>query len=309
MKRRLQDPRIQRLSETARRWYVVANRRTRGSPEVMQRAVRSFTLAHAAQAAAAIAFFAFFSLFPLLMVLVAFSSGFLESGQIYQKVLDLISRGLPISQHLIEKNLQRLIARRNAVSVVSMLSLLWSASSVFNTLSYNINLAWPVGQRRNIVQNRLLAFASIGVFVFLLWVSLFVDAAINIAEEFWSRTAVDIPWNTGSILRSILPPLAIYLMLVGLYRWVPKKRARWRAVFFSAMLAAAGWQIVVKLFTWYLGSGLVHYNIIYGSLGTVVALLLLMYSLNLMVLFGAHLCAAIEAIYYAKEKPSLVVGR
>ena len=58
--------------------------------------------------------------------------------------------------------------------------------------------------------------------------------------------------------------------------------------------AAAGWEIITLGFTWYLGSGLVQYELVYGSLGTIVGLMFWIYLGSLITLFGAHLTATLS---------------
>ena len=48
------------------------------------------------------------------------------------------------------------------------------------------------------------------------------------------------------------------------------------------------------MFTWFIQGGFVQYELIYGSLGTVAALLFWMYLISLITIFGAHLSAVID---------------
>jgi membrane protein len=83
-------------------------------------------------------------------------------------------------------------------------------------------------------------------------------------------------------------------MFLSLYRWVPNTKVGWSGPLVGAFLAAFAWEVAASVFAWYLGSGLVQYELIYGSLGTVVALMLWIYIGSLITLFGAHLGAAVE---------------
>ena len=280
--------------------YQQADQLLGGSLSTLYQASASFTQAHAAQAAAAMAFFAFSSLFPLLLILVIISSNFLESEQVYTEVLLLITRGIPVSQQLIQNNLERLLSSRKTLGLLSIASLFWSASGVFNTLAYNINLAWPRHQRRNYVQNRLIALAIIGIFTILLGLSFVIDTIIKLLPDLsWLEMGI----NLREILYNSLPVLVIFLLLTGLYHWVPKNRVRWRAAMISALVSSLAWQLASFTLAWYLESGLINYSIVYGSLAAVVAMLLLIYILNWIVLFGAHLCAAIELRQPKSEMP------
>jgi membrane protein len=84
------------------------------------------------------------------------------------------------------------------------------------------------------------------------------------------------------------------MLLIGLYRYIPRKKSRWFGVQLSAVLAALSWQAVTRLFTWLLQEGLVRFELVYGSLGTVAALMFWLYLISSITLFGAHLSAAID---------------
>ena len=286
------QPKLTHLLDQLKVFYHKIDGLTGGSLHILQRTLDSFNLAHAAIAAAAIAFYAFFSLFPLLLILAVIGSSFLKSEEVYAEILAIIARGIPISQELVESNLQRLLESRSTVTLFSLASLIWSASAVFNTLAYNINLPWPRGQRRNFVQNRLIALSIIGIFTILLSLSFFFDTIIKLLPDLSIR---EVSFSLREFLYSTLPILVIFMLLAGLYRWVPKNRSHWKAVLISALIGSFAWQGASYLLTWYLGSGLANYSFVYGSLGAVVALMLLIYILNWIVLFGAHLCAAIDA--------------
>ena len=63
----------------------------------------------------------------------------------------------------------------------------------------------------------------------------------------------------------------------------------------GALIASLAWKAVTAGFSWYLGSSFGQYQLVYGSLGAIVAFLFLIYIISLITLFGAHLSAAIES--------------
>ena len=97
-------------------------------------------------------------------------------------------------------------------------------------------------------------------------------------------------WAT---LLSVVPRLLVFFALLGLYHWVPNVRVRWSEAFWGALVAAPAGKVATNGFTWYLSSGLVRFELLYGSLGTVVVLMLWMFIGTIVVLFGAHLSAAV----------------
>jgi membrane protein len=64
----------------------------------------------------------------------------------------------------------------------------------------------------------------------------------------------------------------------------------------AASLSALGitvlWRLASMGFQWYLASGFARYEVIFGSLSAVVAILLWIYISSMILFFGAHVCAA-----------------
>ena len=92
----------------------------------------------------------------------------------------------------------------------------------------------------------------------------------------------------------LAPWLFIFILFFALYRWTPARQVKWKAAFLGAIIAATAWKLATSAFSWYLNSGLGRYDVVYGSLGAVVALMFLIYIISTITLFGAHLSAAIQ---------------
>jgi membrane protein len=88
--------------------------------------------------------------------------------------------------------------------------------------------------------------------------------------------------------------LIIFLVFLTLYHRIPTLRVPWKASLWGALIASLSWKAVTAGFSWYLGSSFGQYQLVYGSLGAIVAFLFLIYIISLITLFGAHLSAAIE---------------
>ena len=99
--------------------------------------------------------------------------------------------------------------------------------------------------------------------------------------------------------------LTIFLLFLALYRWVPTTDIEWSAAFWGALIASFAWKVATTGFSWYLRSGLGRYQLVYGSLGAIVALLFLIFVVSMVTLFGAHLSAAIDR--WKKEKKNLSI--
>jgi membrane protein len=143
----------------------------------------------------------------------------------------------------------------------------------------------------------------IGMVVLLLILSLVSTAILNIIQ------LIDSPLLKGfeieqtaawPALRLLLPSIVTFLMFTAAYRWIPNTNVRWRASIAGALWTAIAWELARNLFDIYLTSGLPNYEILYGSLGTVLALMLWIYISCVIILLGAHLTASIDFRYRLK---------
>jgi membrane protein len=268
---------------------------------ILENAIRNFTEKQAAQASAGLAYYALFSIFPLLLVFVAGGSYFLDSNQVFNTVTQFVQQALPISKQAINENLRQVLEERGTAGIFSLLILLWSASGMFTSLAYNINLAWPRASRRNFLQNRLVGLWMIVGLIGLIVLSLVLSWVtsrlpfMNIADNASPSHLVLL-----RLISALGSWLIIFLVFLTLYHWIPTMRVKWSATIWGALIASLAWKAVTAGFAWYLGSSFGQYQLVYGSLGAIVAFLFLIYIISLITLFGAHLSAAIEG--WEKEK-------
>ena len=276
--------------------YGRADEITGGTLSIVRDAIKQFGDARGSEAAASMAYYTLFSLFPLLLALVAAGSFFLDRQNVFQQVVDLVSRAFPISQPLIEENLQQVLKLREAVGLIGLGVALWSATGAFTVLTRNINRAWAQAPPRGFFENRLVALGIVGSLALLLVVSLLSSTALNILARFQvSLVNLESLYGTPlwTVVSDVVPWLLILLLFLGLYRWVPNAEVPWSAAFWAGLVVAVAWEIAANVFAWYVSSGLARYRVVYGSLGTVVALMFWIYLSSWIILFGAHLSAAI----------------
>jgi len=268
--------------------------------DILKDAVRTFTEKQAAQASASLAYYTLFSIFPLLLVFVAAGSYFLDSNQVFDAVTQFVQQALPISTQVINENLRQVLEERGTAGIFSLVILLWSASGMFTNLAYNINLAWPHASRRSYLQRRLIGLwmilGLIGLIVLSLTLS-WITARLPFMDIAHASSSYLILLRLISAFGSWL---TIFLVFLTLYHWIPTLRVRWSSTFWGALIASLAWKAITAGFSWYLDSSFGQYQLVYGSLGAIVAFLFLIYMISLITLFGAHLSAAIEG--WEKDK-------
>ncbi len=279
--------------------YRRVDRLSGGWLAVARQAVAGYAAAQGSQASASMAYYTLFSLFPLLLVLTITMSLFVEVESTQAVLLTILDEIVPDSAALdqfINEAVNSVVAMRTEVGILSVLALLWSASSAFTTLTYNIDLAWARERLPNPVKARLVGLLMIGVvYVFLLAALIATPLLVALAARptpILTALGVDLAWFWSSTPRLIA--LAVtFAALTAIYHWVPRLRVAWRPALGAAALATLALQALNAGFGWYLSGRLTRYELIYGSLTSIIVLMLWVYLSVTIIFLGAHLCASI----------------
>ena len=93
-----------------------------------------------------------------------------------------------------------------------------------------------------------------------------------------------------SWLATLVPALLSIVAFILMYRTMPRAQVRWRDVWLGGLIAGLLWEASQQLFFWYLAN-LATYNVIYGSVGAIIAFLLWAYLSAQIFLLGAEFTA------------------
>lgn len=271
---------------------------------IIKRTVERFGKLRSPESAAGMAFFGLFSLFPLLLVLVAMGSSILHDPEAQNQVLDIIMEAFPFSVNIVEENIQKVLKARGTVQLFGLIGLAWSATGAFTVLTRNINLAWPNADRHNYFKMRLMAFTMLVGVALVVVILVVANTIINILPQNLAGLAALI--ISLRYFSRVIIWLLTFISLLSLYRWIPNTEVLWSEAAWGALIGSLGTVLATSVFSWYLtsGRGLSNYNLVYGSLGAIVALLFWIYLLSIIVLFGAHLASSIA--YYTRIQPQVV---
>lgn len=294
----------QKIGRTLKKFYKNADKFSGGVLEIIRVAFQRFGQTRGSEAAASLAYYAFFSIFPMLLVFIAIGSFFVDSEIVEAQLTNLLQGVLPGAEELIITNIERVIKLRGAVTFFAMVSLVWSATSVFNILAKNINRAFPDAEVPDFFKGRMLGFFM------LLTIGLLMLVAFGVSTLSSLIPVINIPVNDKALHETLLWQIGAFLVPVGLnmlmfwamYQWVPMVKVERKAAFLGGLVAGVVWELLNNAFTWYLSSGLSRYQLVYGSVTTVVILLFWIYLSAMVILLGAHLTASINQSI--KEKPA-----
>jgi membrane protein len=283
------------ISNRVKELYQRADRVSGNRLDILKDAVQTFVITRAGQASASIAYYVIFSLFPLLLVLISAGSFFLDSEQVYLKVTQLIQQLVPVTSFdWIAQNLHHILEQRGPVGIIGLATLLWAASGGFICLAYNINLAWLEAPQRNFFQGRLIGLQMIAALSALFFITLVLDTITGLLSLINLPIVSALPLDLWKFFYGIFSWGAIFLLFFLLYELVPTVNVPGSAAFWGALTSSIAWKIATALFAWYVRSGFNQYELVYGSVGTLVAFMFLIYILSTVTLFGAHMTSAID---------------
>jgi len=239
--------------------------------------------------AAAIAYFAIFSLFPLTLLSVAiasFSLGSLMDQQLAVQRLEFIA---PALDQLLGKNIDEIILARGPLTVVALVSLIWSASTIFHMLTGTLNEIWGIERSRPFWKRRGLAILLILVFVGpILILASFAGSLIGNLLTGFPDQLIQIV-SGASLALAILLDIALFMVL---YLMLPHAASSWREILPGAIGAGFLWELAKRAFLFFVSTYVSVSNLVYGSVAAIIAILTWAYLSGLIFLFGAYLNVA-----------------
>lgn len=263
---------------------------------IIRGAFITFSATKGSEASAALAYYTLLSIFPLLLVIVFISSSLVDQVLVEHELTNFFTQFFPFSQDFIQVNIRQIFESRGALSAISLLSLIWSSTGVFSTLLGNINSAWPAAAPQSFIKLKLTSVGIIFLLTFVMILSSFSFTIKNIL------TSMGIPLDTetiGAFLSStwtvrIITITIDMVVLFLLYYRVPQIHVNAKSALMGAGISTLLAQVVTIGFSAYMVAGIQRYEIIYGSLGKIIALLAWAYFSGYIILFGAHLTSSLD---------------
>lgn len=262
------------------------NDRTNGWLWVLSNAVKETLMPDTAVMASAIAYIALFSLFPLILLSISIASFSFGPSMDQHITIQRLEFVAPALGQLLGQNIDEIIRARGPVTSFALVSLIWSASTIFYTLTHTLNDIWHIKQRRSAWKRRgisiLFVMAFVGPTLFL--ISLAGSVIANI--RFWLPDQILPLWYGISLILTI--PLDITLYMV-LYMMLPHGTSSWREVLPGAIGAGLLWELAKRTFLSFVSTYISISNLVYGTVATIIAFLFWAYISSLIFIFGAYL--------------------
>jgi membrane protein len=262
--------------------------------DLIRKSVEAWVDDYAPSMGAALAYYTLFSIAPLLIIAIAVAGLIFGQeaarGEIVAQIQGLIGReGAIAVQGLLKSTSEP--AQNIFATVVSIITLVIGATSVFGELQSDLDRIWrvPAPAKVNgiwtLLRSRLLSIGLVLALGFLLLVSLVVSAAIAAFGK-WSNGFFE-GWETFLYALNYSISFAVTTSLFAmLYKLMPRARIAWRDVWVGAAVTAFLFEIGKFLIGLYLGKTSVASG--FGAAGSLVSLLVWVYFSAQIFLLGAE---------------------
>lgn len=254
--------------------------------------------------AASFAYYAFFALFPLLLLLISIGSMFVDPEAVQGKIVTFVDEYLPVAAELVNTTIGAVLKTRGSAGFVALLGLGWSSLRFFQSLVHGVNRAWGTHE---IVWWRLPLknLAMIGIVASALVVGVIAPVILKYIEWYsWEivySVSARVMVFLFKLLEWIFATAVLFYGFSMFYKFAPRRKTAFSEVWFAAAAVAIGLQVVRDLFVLYV-LRFANFNMLYGTLGGVVALLMWIYLSGSIIIFGGCLSAAQAEIKEAGEE-------
>jgi len=263
---------------------------------VFRAAAVGFSAAGATFLAQAIAFNVFFAAIPLSLVIVAMF-GYIfgtETGDL--RALDTIDEFAPQFYDLVSNNIQSIVRYRGVSGIIGLVGLIWSGKNVFGAVSYGLDRSLGL-QSRHFIYEILIAVVLVPILGLVLIVATAGPLAITYIERFTGLEYLRYGPQIGSYSFSLA---FVFVFSTLVYAYLPNRRSNVWFGIPGAIVTAVGYSIAQVAFGIYTA----HANVfqIYGTLSAIFALMLWVYYVCVIFLYGAHVSAQWE-LRFSKDPP------
>lgn len=239
--------------------------------------------------AAGITYYTFLSLFPLILGLAALGGFFLKSADVQSRVHDLLVEILPVSSDFVARIIESLINVRGAAGITSIVVLLWSGSKMVGALTRGINRALGLQRPFAMFLSSLRYFGLTLIVAFIVFIMMALAPTVEVLAELELEVIGD-RWN--AILDVVAGRMAGLLLtgalITAVYWLAPYKRLAFHSLLPGIFVATAMIEVGKQVFALYIKFAS-DYSAVYGSVSSIIVLLLWLYFSARVLLYGAEL--------------------
>jgi len=241
-----------------------------------------------------IAFNILVNLIPFIVVLLALAGAYIYNAQeVLNHIRAYFRDVIPALDPKIMKNLIDVIQNRQIMGILGFVSLLWFSTCVFGSLRIALNIVFMVEKSGGIFHRIGIDLLMIYLAGILLLVSMILSSVVIFLQGYQGQIPVAIGPTIQWILKYLLPFFLTVGMFFLIYKIIPNKEVHFKSALQAAIFTGLLWELAKHLFTWYVVH-LARYSIFYGSLSTLIVLVLWVYYSSTILIVGGEFAYFLE---------------
>ncbi len=253
--------------------------------------------------AASIAFSTIFSLPAILIITLSIGTTLYERDTVQKELVNQIG-------NLIGKEstvqIERIILNASTdmsgtmARTIGIATLVFSATTVFMSLQTSLNNMWKIKSKPErgwlkYITNRLLSFAMVVSFGFVLLVSLLIDTVLVLVQTSLSSLFDGLTPYLLSGFNILLSFVIVSLIFGLLFKVLPDAKIYWRDVWVGAVITTTLFVAGKFLIGVYMGNS--NLTSAYGAAGSFALILIWVYYSTIIFLLGAEITATYASLY------------
>jgi len=259
---------------------------------------------------------ALLSLVPILTLTVTVLSYVFDEDHILEVLRPELRMIVPRHADVILQTVKAFLANQAAAGAVSVLLLLFFSSIAFRMLEEAVDAIFhhhAEGARRSFWVSALMPYVFMALLMAgLFFVTLLTSGLDALAERSIRLLGVELSLTYGvNLLLRLLGFAGLVGLISGIYHVLPVAKISMRRALIGGLFAASLWRLVGRFMVYYFAS-LSKVDLIYGSLATVIVVLLFLEVAFTILLLGAQVIAELETSAAAGvrwyEKPGGPIG-
>jgi len=263
--------------------------------DILWNAIKNYQNNGNVNQAAAISLYAILSFIPLFILTLLLASYIFGSHPNIQKeLIGAIREFHPYFSESLLGQLGQIEQKKRVLGWVGIISLVWFSAMIFSAIETAMNIIFRSRKNRNYIVSKLLAISMIpmGWAVGVISVGITYISTILAKQPLLSgKEFIILPLLHGALFRFVLPYLLTVAFFTLVYKITPTIKVSLGSAITGAAIFAALMEIAKHFFTWYV-TNYTRYNVIFGSLETVVILVIWVFYMALILLFCAELISS-----------------
>ncbi|HOO71051.1 MAG TPA: YihY/virulence factor BrkB family protein [Spirochaetota bacterium] len=251
----------------------------------------------------AIAFFFLISFIPTSLIIISILSFFYNSGDMARMYLNQIRSQLPsIDINSLVVIIDRIVYKKRFLAFIWIPFLFWWGSLVFDILENALGRAFRIEESRKYWKAKIRHFVIIlamGIIAILFTIFSNFIAVVKNSEivSFININFQNVPFikdvlisigNIPFILSSLTTLLVNTTLIFIMYRFVPPRKIDTVSIAKGALFASLSYEIIKIIFSYYI-TEINDYSSIFGSLNTIVVLMIWIWYTSFIFIIGAEM--------------------